>query len=321
MEKYGGAVTAKTLPVVVETLRQLAELIVWGDQNDPRFFDVFLEKATLSHMLRGLGQRMPVRLQIQLVQTLSILMENLKSEMALFYILSNNHINELISYRLDFSDEDLMANYISFLKTVSLKLNPQTLQFFFNERQNEFPLYTEAIRFYSHPESMIRVAVRTLTLNVYKVEDQAMRKFILDKSAATYFSNLVGFLAAQCARLDGLLAEATHARRGRLQDFTDELLDLFYYLHDVLALGIEQLNQVLTFHLVEYFFAPLLVAAVVQGAPPGQAQADGAAQVQGPPRLSRRLALFLLGEALHVFTHPPLVNALGAALFAAAAGP
>ena len=32
----------------------------------------------------------------------------------------------------------------------------------------DFPLYTEAIKFFNHPESMVRIAVRTLTLNVYK---------------------------------------------------------------------------------------------------------------------------------------------------------
>lgn len=35
----------------------------------------------------------------------------------------------------------------------------------------DFPLYTEAIKFFNHPESMVRIAVRTLTLNVYKGRD------------------------------------------------------------------------------------------------------------------------------------------------------
>ena len=33
----------------------------------------------------------------------------------------------------------------------------------------DFPLYTEAIKFFNHNESMVRIAVRTLTLNVYQV--------------------------------------------------------------------------------------------------------------------------------------------------------
>ena len=61
-----------------------------------------------------------------------------------------------------------MANYVSFLKTISLKLNSRTIQFFFNGMRNTFPLYTEAIKFYDSKESMVRVAVKTLTLNVYR---------------------------------------------------------------------------------------------------------------------------------------------------------
>lgn len=62
----------------------------------------------------------------------------------------------------------MLAYYISFLKTLSLKLNDNTLQFFFNEAENDFPLYTEAVKFFNNPDNMVRTAVRNLTLNVYK---------------------------------------------------------------------------------------------------------------------------------------------------------
>lgn len=62
----------------------------------------------------------------------------------------------------------IMAYYISFLKTLSLKLNENTVHFFYNEATHDFPLYTEAIKFFNHPEGMVRIAVRTLTLNVWK---------------------------------------------------------------------------------------------------------------------------------------------------------
>lgn len=39
---------------------------------------------------------------------------------------------------------------------------------FLFQHTNDFALYTEAIKFFNHPESMVRIAVRTITLNVYK---------------------------------------------------------------------------------------------------------------------------------------------------------
>jgi len=103
-------------------------------------------------------------------------------------------------HKFDFSDEDVMGYYILFLKTLSLKLNTHTIHFFYNEvsiissipsyqvnlsfplqHTNDFPLYTEAIKFFNHPESMVRIAVRTISLNVYKVQNSSMLRFIRDK--------------------------------------------------------------------------------------------------------------------------------------------
>lgn len=36
------------------------------------------------------------------------------------------------------------------------------------QHTNDFALYTEAIKFFNHSESMVRIAVRTITLNVYR---------------------------------------------------------------------------------------------------------------------------------------------------------
>ena len=49
------------------------------------------------------------------------------------YLLSNNHVNDVICHKFDFSDEEVMAYYISFLKTLSLRLNEHTIHFFYNE--------------------------------------------------------------------------------------------------------------------------------------------------------------------------------------------
>ncbi len=224
-------VTETNKDQLVEVLRTIAELMIWGDQHNENFFEyvVFLEKKTtflilrmvtrnvvlvhlsffcekgvLSYFLKILLQKCDTKVKIQVIQTLSILIQNISSETSIFYLLSNNYINDLIVYRFDFSNEELFAYYISFLKTLSLKLNPRTIQFFFDERANDFPLYTEAIKFFKHPEPMVRAAVRTLTLNVYAVDYPAVRRFILDRSAVPFFSNLVWFLKDEvggCLRL------------------------------------------------------------------------------------------------------------------------
>lgn len=96
---------------------------------------------------------------VQLLQTLNILFENIRNETSLCkfyfhccmiccetciifyvsdYLLSNNHVNSIIVHKFDFSDEEVMAYYISFLKTLSLKLNAHTIHFFYNEVSGKF---------------------------------------------------------------------------------------------------------------------------------------------------------------------------------------
>jgi len=98
------------------------------------------------------------------------MIQNIKNETSIFYLFSNNHLNNILQLDFDFSDEEVLAFYISFLKSISLKLNPRTVHFFFQQAEEgtpaSFPLYTEAIRFVGNKEPMVRAAVRyRLSLN------------------------------------------------------------------------------------------------------------------------------------------------------------
>ena len=130
------AVTPANGDHLVETFREIAELMIYGDQNDPSFFDLFVELKVMSHISRFVKQSGSrpgsSKLTLQLLQTLSIMIQNTREETSLFYLFSNDHVpKELIEHDFDFDDEEVLAYYISFLKTVSLKLNPRTIQFFF----------------------------------------------------------------------------------------------------------------------------------------------------------------------------------------------
>lgn len=247
---------------LVESLRCIAEILIWGDQNDGTVFDFFLEKNMLSYFLRIMRQKCggSSYVCIQLLQTLNILFENIRNETSLYYLLSNNHVNSIIVHKFDFSDEEVMAYYISFLKTLSLKLNNNTIHFFYNEHTKDFPLYTEAIKFFHHSESMVRIAVRTLTLNVYRVQDASMLRFIRDRTAAPYFSNLVWFIGKHILELDACVRnDADHQSQQKLDDIVAEHLDHLHYINDILCLNIPDLNDVLTEHLLHKLLIPLYI--------------------------------------------------------------
>jgi len=153
-------VTDANRDTVVEALRSIAELMIWGDQHDARFFDYFAENSLLAHFTAFLVQRSNRRGDVakQVLQTLSILIQNIRSTTAIFYLFSNNHVNEIVALRFDFEDDEVLGYYINLLKTVSLKLNSSTVQFFYQDdgEHAAFPLYTEAVKFINHRDGMAR---------------------------------------------------------------------------------------------------------------------------------------------------------------------
>ena len=61
-----------------------------------------------------------------------------------------------------------------------------------------FPLYTCAIRFLRHPESMVRAAVRTIVLNIYGVNDSNVRRHLLSPAGwRCYVPQVVHHIAEQ----------------------------------------------------------------------------------------------------------------------------
>ncbi|RLN55604.1 hypothetical protein BBJ29_002415 [Phytophthora kernoviae] len=213
---------------IVELLRVLAEFLIYSDQHrvsveledqhqaeeggDPgAFFDYFGETNMLA-LLVELGASQPsVPVQVQLLQTMSILVQNITTRTSLYYILSNNHVNRLLEcpFELD-EDDDVRDWYVTLLKALSLRLNEETVQFFLDTQQGEhfsFPLYARALRFGRCNETMVKVAVKTLTLNVLKVSDARVRSFVLQYDDLNYFRDIVEIANDLTLRLQGLLNE------------------------------------------------------------------------------------------------------------------
>ncbi|TVT97507.1 hypothetical protein EJB05_57242 [Eragrostis curvula] len=150
---------------VIEALRSIAELMIYGDQHDPSFFEYFMEKQIMGEFARILRISKLSRVSLQLLQTMD-------------YIFSNEHINFLITYPFDFRIDEMLSYYISFLRFGDKREVEQEYNFPSCEDKNDdvisFPLYAEALKFAFHEDSMIRVAIRTLTLNVQHFQKQCI---------------------------------------------------------------------------------------------------------------------------------------------------
>nr|XP_040134369.1 protein CLEC16A isoform X9 [Ictidomys tridecemlineatus] len=147
---------------------------------------------------------------------------------------------------------------------------------------------------------MVRIAVRTITLNVYKVDNQAMLHYIRDKTAVPYFSNLVWFIGSHVIELDTCVqTDEEHRNRGKLSDLVAEHLDHLHYLNDILIINCEFLNDVLSDHLLNRLFLPLYVSSLESPDKGGER-----------PKISLPVSLYLLSQVFLIIHHAPLVNSL-----------
>lgn len=125
--------------------------------------------------------KVPASVLMQILQTMGILCQCVKNDTSLYYILSNNYINDLLKYPYDFDNDELLDQFVSFLKSLSLRMNEQTIQFFFIEKTNSMPILTRAIDLLRYREGMVRIAAQTCILNIYRVQDKTSREICLQR--------------------------------------------------------------------------------------------------------------------------------------------
>mmetsp|Transcript_61450 Transcript_61450/g.143822 ORF Transcript_61450/g.143822 Transcript_61450/m.143822 type:complete len:806 (-) Transcript_61450:182-2599(-) len=295
---------------LIETVRQITEALIWGEQaNHSQFFDFFCEKSIFSDLVHVLGlKKASKKVKLQLLQTLSMLIQNIHRQTSVYYILSNNHVNKLMSTNMDFDDEEVLAYYITLMKSLAMRLDNESIKFFFIQHpEPSFPLYIEATKFFSHRDHMVRATVRTITLQVYKIEDQPMRRFVLRHAAESYFSQLAYHLQDLWLRLDAAAAKATgEDNLSQVQRENELQQDLQIYLSDVFELGIEELNEVLADRLLNAAILPVLLAGLTT---------SSSQRIGGPARtLAPHVSLFLVRQVLDTFHCPVLLEPMAQAL-------
>jgi protein CLEC16A len=143
---------------------------------------------------------------------------------------------------------------------------------------------------------MVRIAVRTLTLNVYKVNDKNMLEYIRNKTAAPYFSNLVWFIGNHIIQLDQCLAQASLLHRSQLESLVAEHLDHIHYINDIFSLDISSLSDILIDQLLNRLFVPLYVYSLFEVPQSFLRESDS-------PHIDSKVALFLLTQVSQLLPH------------------
>lgn len=102
--------------LVIDLLQTIVEIVTYGDRQDPFIFECFMEYQVLAEFVRILKISGNSKIEAPLLQYLSIMIQNMGSEHAIYYCLSNDYINTIIAHQYDFDGGDLAPYYVSFLR-------------------------------------------------------------------------------------------------------------------------------------------------------------------------------------------------------------
>lgn len=151
------------------------------------------------------------------------------------------------------------------MKSLCLKLNKDTINFFYNEDTNCFPLVEKTFDLRTNSDGMIRNVVRNIILTLLKIDDQKVYNYFTSYPIILYFANLV-------LSLKPLMLQLTtyNGKYYVTKDVHDDILDSLLFIQDILSLNLQKINKLLINCLLSQIvipFANIIISSKTQSIP------------------------------------------------------
>ena len=230
-------------------------------QNRPEdyaIFDTFCCFDFMSKFLH-LSSYDSYLIDLQLIKSLSFLLINIKNKPSLYYLCSNNLLNKIISKDYSKYDDEFLSYYVNFLKSLSLLLDETSIQLFYLEKNNSFPLVENILKFYNHKDSMIRNVVRNTVMNILNVKNDKIEQHFSKLPSVLYFVKIVLRLRDICFQIK---EHINNKNNKQISYLFDDLYDEIIYVDDLLNLKKEKINYILINCLFYFFIIPFLCGSI-----------------------------------------------------------
>ncbi|KAL5040221.1 hypothetical protein RTP6_007260 [Batrachochytrium dendrobatidis] len=243
-------------------MRDLAEVLVWSDnRNLDDCFALFIEKNVHQVLLNILKHAADFDgIILAVLRFFNVFLESVKSGNIMYFMLSNYYINDIISVPLNVENEEILSYFVTLLKNISNKLNSRTIQLLFNQKARSYPLFSQATIYHYHQESMVRVGVRTIILNLLNVNDPETLDFIIQDRL--YFIGVVDHMAGILQSLCGFMEVKSHADS---QEQLGLFLEYLEYLNEIFSLELENASKPLAAAFLERIVVASLMEKLFKG--------------------------------------------------------
>ena len=258
-----------------DLIQLIIDYLIYGDKKKERiYFDNFCELDFMKEFIVASKSR-NMDILLQIIKSMSALILTITNNESLFYIFSNNFINNIITNDdIQESNEDFLSFYVNFLKSLSLKIDVTTIQLFFQKEKNSFPLLENALKLYNNDDSMIKNVVRNIFLKFagLSLEYQPLKDYLMSLPILKYYCFLACRLTDMTKELNHLagynilynfnLSSEFAFNYDKLKGLHDDLIDEILYLNDILSINDPQISFALLNSLLYYYICPLLLGSI-----------------------------------------------------------
>ena len=268
----------KNLAEACKLINLISIFLVKGEGLDTTesqlIFDTFCDLDFMSILVKYSSFDI-YEINLEIINTFSFLMINIKSNTYLYYFFSNNLLNKIINKDYSKYDQEFLSYYVNFLKTLSLRLDDVSVQLFYIEKANNFPILENATKLFNHKDSMVRNVVRNIVLNILKINYPKIQDHFTQLPSISYLANIACHLRDICFQIND---EVSKSKTSDLQYLYDDLIDEASYIDDILNLNLPKINYIVINCLFYYLIMPIICGAISEKT----------------KKISKKVALFLI---------------------------
>ena len=267
---YNDSYSVNELNRIRTIIRRLEGYLLMADKKNLFiYFNAFYELGLLN-ILNGYLDKRDQQISFCILECIYILLTNIQNTGLIFYLYSTKYATQIPGEYLNIIDkiisidirkkEEFLTYQVNFIKSLSLKLNIDCIEFFYNKHKNQFPILHRAFSLYNHKDAMIRSAVKNIFLTILKIKEEHLRRFITSFPNNIYYPNIIFQLRNIIIRLCIINFIDEKNRSNPIDKFRDEhdnLIDYMYYISDILLLNIDNVNFILINCILNEIILPL----------------------------------------------------------------
>ena len=250
-------------------------LLVADRKNLKEYFDYFC-KINFLDLFNNFYEKKKEGITFSMLEMISFLTINIQNKDLLEFIYSKKYPTNIPGQQMNIIDklisldtkknEEYLTYQINFIKSLTLKINIDSLNYFYDSNINQFPILTKSLSLYNYNDPLIRNVIKNIFLAIIKIENNNLREFLISFPINLYYSNIIFQLKNTIMNLCLIdLGEDGGTKTfGRMQKEHDFIVDTVFYLGDLLSLNIEKINFIIINCLLNEIVIPLIYVIVNQ---------------------------------------------------------